>query len=467
MLKQLSKEYIGVITVLFNKCAEKGNFFEKSEHAKVICLSKDGLYPTENKLRPISLLPNLGKWFERIIHKRIINWCEENNIFVDEQSGFTSNRRLQTRIISLIEDMRLTITACNRPALAIFVDFMSAFDRMWYPSLISSLIKLEMPLSYIKWIAEWLNNRSLSIHDGNTFSRNIKMEVGAPQGSILAATLFRLHIHFLPSIFCQVTSHLFADDLAILMAGSLEKKFSLNIIDLEERANKTMKMLEKYADDNLLPVNVQKTKFLLVHNVISPSLPKIKYKNKKVEYVNTFKYLGVTITTKLGWGKYIDDKLKKIRGTYKAMRILFHTIPKNEITTRRKIFFAFSLPLFIWLLPTWFYFTEKPQQKISELFTTGIKIIYSLYGWDNITTQILSREKTLYDFIYTYWTRFSLYLEKSLEATQYQHTWTAYNIAIDEKTWYKDLGFRKNNKFIKRLSERVKHSKNDWILCSR
>ncbi len=50
----------------------KGTFFENSKHAKVVCISKDDLYSTENKLRLISLLPNLGKWFERIIHKRIL-----------------------------------------------------------------------------------------------------------------------------------------------------------------------------------------------------------------------------------------------------------------------------------------------------------------------------------------------------------------------------------------------------------
>ncbi|CAF3397386.1 unnamed protein product [Rotaria socialis] len=115
MLKQLPNEYMGILTILFNKCALKWSFFEASKHAKVICLSKYGLFPTVNKLRPISLLPNVGKWYERIIHTRILNWCEQNNIYVDEQSGLTSHRRLQTRIISLVEDIKLTITACNRP----------------------------------------------------------------------------------------------------------------------------------------------------------------------------------------------------------------------------------------------------------------------------------------------------------------------------------------------------------------
>ncbi|CAM4867060.1 unnamed protein product [Rotaria socialis] len=464
ILKQLPEQYLGIITVLFNKCATKGNFFEESKHAKVICLSKDGLYPTENKLRPISLLPNIGKWYERIIHKRILKWCHEQNIYVDEQSGFTAERRLQTRIISLIEDIRLTITACNRPALCIFVDFLSAFDNMWFPALISTLYKLEMPLSYIKWIASWLQNRTLAIHYGDTISRTINMKVGAPQGSILAATLFRLHVHFLPSAFFQLTTHLFADDLAILITGSLEKKFSLNIIELEERAKHAMNILKKFSENNLLPVNINKTKALLSHNIVAPKMPKIEFKNKKIEFVNSFRYLGVTITQKLGWGSYIDNKLRKIRNTYNAMKILFLNIPKKETSLRRKIFLAFSLPHFIWLITTWFFFSENQKQKINKTYIAGLRIVYGVYGWNEFTTLILCQEKTLLDYIFSYWSKFSLHLDKSLEATSYQHTWTAFQTLNKlDKSQYKNLGFRKNSKFLKRLVERVKHSKDDWL----
>ncbi|CAF2043862.1 unnamed protein product, partial [Rotaria magnacalcarata] len=93
---------------------------------------------------------------------------------------------------------------------------------MWFAALISTLYKLEMSLSYIKWIASWLQNRTLAIHYGDTISRTINMKVGAPQGSILAAPFFRLHLHFLPSVFFQLTTQPFADDLAILITGSLE-----------------------------------------------------------------------------------------------------------------------------------------------------------------------------------------------------------------------------------------------------
>ena len=143
---------------------------------------------------------------------------------------------LQTRIVSLIEDLRLTITACNRPALVLFVDFLSAFDKMWYPALISNLKALGLPIPLLKWIYNWLQKRTFSIYFGEAYSRTIPMYVGAPQGSVLAATLFRLHVHFLPSFFFSLASHMFADDLAIQISGDLEKRFSLNVIELEVRA---------------------------------------------------------------------------------------------------------------------------------------------------------------------------------------------------------------------------------------
>jgi hypothetical protein len=123
------------------------------------------------------------------------------SIFTDEQSGFRPNRRLQTRILSICKDIRLTIAACNRPALVIFIDFLSAFDRMWYPKLITNLPELNMPLLLVKWIYQWLRGRTMSIHHGDYIWRKINILIGAPQGSVLAATLLRLHIHFLPKHF--------------------------------------------------------------------------------------------------------------------------------------------------------------------------------------------------------------------------------------------------------------------------
>jgi hypothetical protein len=90
---------------------------------------------------------------------RIEKWCIDQGVHLDEQSGFTAKMRLQTRILGIVKDLRLTIAACNRPALVVFIDFSTAFDCLWWPALFLTLEKLEMPIELRKWIFNWLQNR--------------------------------------------------------------------------------------------------------------------------------------------------------------------------------------------------------------------------------------------------------------------------------------------------------------------
>jgi len=100
-------------------------------------------------------------------------------------------------------------------------------------------------------------------------------------------------------MFMQVNTHLFVDDLAILIKGSIEKKLSRNIVQLEEHAKIAMTALEKFSKDILLPVNIGKTKVMLFHNVVAPQHPNVYFMNQKIEYVDKFKYLGIELRTEL------------------------------------------------------------------------------------------------------------------------------------------------------------------------
>lgn len=196
----------------------------------------------------------------------------------------------------------------------------------------------------------------------------------------------------------------------------------------------------------------------------NPFFSHIKYKNVEIEYVSNFKCLGVEIGTKLGWSKHIDNRLKKAKNSYCALRRIFRDIPKNEIKIRKKLFCAFSLPHFIWLMFTWFYYTEKQREKIEHVYTSGLRLIYNLLGWDDLTTLALSREYSIRDYLFKYWKKFMKHLDESPEAIVFQQTWNAFLIATSpSKTVYKSMGFRKNSKFSNRLSTKAHHLKLDVI----
>ena len=206
---------------------------------------------------------------------------------------------------------------------------------------------------------------------------------------------------------------MFADDLAIVLVGSLEKRFSQNIIELEESAKLAMKRLEKFSDDFILSVNVSKTKALLVHSVVSPPIPNLNYKGQKLHYVKSFKYLGIYISIKLGWGTYIHKRLRTIRKIHKELKIILLKVPLDLISIRRRIFLSYTLSHFYWLFCSWSFFTEIQRRTIEHLSCTRLHIVYSLNGWDDIATMILSREKSLRDYIYSYCSHLSEHLEKS------------------------------------------------------
>jgi hypothetical protein len=255
---------------------------------------------------------------------------------------------------------------------------------------------------------------------------------------------------------------LFADDVALVIKGEIEKRLSRNIVEIEKQAAIAMKLLEKFSKDLLLPVNIKKTKMMLVHNVVAPSYPKVHFENEPIENVSSFKYLGVEIRTKMGWGPFIQTRLLKIRNIYSALRIMFRTIPIEKYGIRRKLFCAFALPHFLWLFVTWFYFTEKQRQEIEHVYCTGLRIIHNMWGWNDHVTLVLAKDRSLLDYVYDYWEKFMKHLNMSPEASGYRETWEAYLIATSpDKSFYKSMGLRSNNFFMNRYVRRAYHTNLD------
>ena len=60
--------------------------------------------------RPISILPTISKIFEKLLHKRIYEFFEKNNIIYDYQFGF---RKEHSTIHAIQTDLSSVITSLN------------------------------------------------------------------------------------------------------------------------------------------------------------------------------------------------------------------------------------------------------------------------------------------------------------------------------------------------------------------
>ena len=105
-----------------NLSFEKGIYMDNLEISKVIPVFKDkGNYLECNNYRPISLLSNINKIIEKLIHERLCSFLSKHKCIYDRQFGFRNRHSTNHALLDLIEDIRNAMDN-NKFAVGLFVD---------------------------------------------------------------------------------------------------------------------------------------------------------------------------------------------------------------------------------------------------------------------------------------------------------------------------------------------------------
>ena len=115
-----------------------GVFQDALQIAKVILIHKGGSTQDVNNFRPISLLSIFDKIMEKLMHKRLYIFFEENNILFRNQFGFRKQNSTGHAVIQITEKIKYSIEN-GRYGCGIFIDLSKAFDTINHKILISKL----------------------------------------------------------------------------------------------------------------------------------------------------------------------------------------------------------------------------------------------------------------------------------------------------------------------------------------
>ena len=91
----------------FNRGLEVGNFPRTMKLANVTLVYKKGNRSEKGNYRPVSILPNISKVFERCIYKQMSQFFE--GIISKYQCGFRKGHSAQHALISLLEKWRYNV----------------------------------------------------------------------------------------------------------------------------------------------------------------------------------------------------------------------------------------------------------------------------------------------------------------------------------------------------------------------
>ncbi|CAF3327633.1 unnamed protein product, partial [Rotaria socialis] len=141
-----------------------------------------------------------------------------------------------------------------------------------------------------------------------------------PQGSSLSPYLFIVYHSDLVTCLGAFSSHIFADDLNVLIFPPICRGVKSIIKFLEEEGTKICNKIAYDSKKWKQSVNFSKTVVQVFHSQVQSSVVDIYMEGKKLEVVKEFKYLGLAWTNKMSLKPTIDKTLENIQGTFSKLR---------------------------------------------------------------------------------------------------------------------------------------------------
>ena len=163
---------------------------------------------------------------------------------------------------------------------------------------------------------------------------------GVPQGSILGPLLFLLYVNDIGE---EIHSHarLFADDCTLFREVSTSSHMEALQNDLHR--------LYEWSQKWQLNLNLTKCKAICISNKCSPPFHKYAI-NVFLDWVDTFKYLGVTVGCNLKWkDQVLTSAAKETKVLNLLRRNMFHCSKKAQ----KRAFLALVRPLLEYAAPVW------------------------------------------------------------------------------------------------------------------
>ena len=190
----------------------------------VVPVLKPGKCNTDLKnYRPIALTSHVCKLMEKIIVQRLLHYCEKNSIIPVNQAGFRKGRSTVELLTKLTTDIKGQF-ARRKCILATFFDITKAYDQVWHSRLLFKLKSIGLTGHVYNYVKCLLENRVIQTRIGNVYSTKRTLQMGIPQGSVLAPLLFVILMNDLPSRISKVVTLVqYADDLCMWMPVNMKK----------------------------------------------------------------------------------------------------------------------------------------------------------------------------------------------------------------------------------------------------
>lgn len=397
--KNIPNNLLEKILNIYNQLWIKGEYpieFKKSLVNPILKPDKD---PANKKsYRFISRISCIGKMLESIINNRLIWWLEKNNKLSQDITGFRPN----SSTIDTLQIIDFHIKKAYKEkkyALIASLDLEKAFDKVNHDAIIIKAAKLGITGTPLRWISNFLNNRSYQIIIGNQKSEEGGISKGLPQGSPLSPLLFNIMMSDL-NLTVKTNKIIYADDINIITINENLEEAKIN---LEVGLNKIV----KWANDWELKLNLTKSKVMCFTKKRIRQIPIIKINNEELKFTNKHTILGLEFDApKLKWKNHINNLKIRCTNRINIMKKLSTTTWGANRETMIKFYDIYIKPKIEYGITIYGTANDTEIKKIETvqngalriatgcLKTTPINALYALTNKMSIKNKLKEKEFT-------------------------------------------------------------------------
>ena len=248
--------------------------------------------------RPISLTSCVCKLFERMVNARLMWFLEKNNLLSPFQSGFRKQKSTMDAFSQLTSHVEKAFKK-GKHTMAVFFDLEKAYDTVWRSEILHSLHEMGLRGNLPHFIQNFLTDRKFWVRISSSYSDLADQKEGVPQGSVLSVTCFAIAINDIAKTLSkEVNCTLYVDDFTIFVSAKKERTS-------ERLLQNTINNLEKWAKERGMKFSQNKT-VVMKFSKSKGSVPNLKLYGEPVRVVESTRYLGLVIDSRLSWKQHVE-----------------------------------------------------------------------------------------------------------------------------------------------------------------
>ncbi|CAG4946299.1 unnamed protein product [Colias eurytheme] len=335
----------------FSKCLKAGIFPLSWKESKLVLIKKpDRPEDSPSAYRPICLLDEIGKLFERIIAARLYeHLCSSGPDLSDKQFGFRRRRSTVDAILH-VRSIAERATNSGKVALAVSLDIVNAFNSLPWDTIKDGLAHHNVPTYLRRIVDAYLQDRFICYVTRGGQNHRRRTSCGVPQGSVLGPMLWnfaydavlRVNLPRSVSVIC------YADDTLLIAEGeSYREATHFAELGISRVVNKIQ--------DLGLKIAPHKTEALWFHKLprrIEPPSSSLSVGNANVNIGLFIKYLGLTLDGRWDFGEHFDRLVPKLKRFAGYLQRLLPNLggPSEEV---RRLYAGIIRSMALYGAPVW------------------------------------------------------------------------------------------------------------------